>query len=119
MRTRTLITGAAFLVVGVASAGTAQAQLNLRGSDTLDLVTTDVIAACTGAAGNIVYVGGGSGTGQAAMTAGTQHVAPMSSQLSGGACTTNSRQLLVGLDGIAVRRSAHLHGPHHRKWPWA
>ena len=61
MRTRTLITGAAVLVVGVSSAGKAHAQLNLRGSDTLDLVTTDTIAACTGAAGLITYVGGGSG----------------------------------------------------------
>jgi len=103
MRTRTLITGAAFLLVGVASAGKAHAQaLNLRGSDTLDLVSTDVIAACTGATGNIVYVGGGSGAGQAAMASGTQHVAPMSRQLNGSQCTASSRQLLIGLDGIVV-----------------
>src|SRR5206468_619399 len=45
MRTRTLITGAAFLLVGTAAAGKAHAQaLSLRGSDTLDLVSTDVIA---------------------------------------------------------------------------
>src|SRR6266550_70691 len=104
MRTRTLITGAAFLVVGVAGAGRANAQLNLRGSDTLDLVTTDVIAACPGAVGNIVYVGGGSGAGQAAMSgaAPTQHVAPMSRQLNNAQCVASARQLLVGLDGIAV-----------------
>ena len=36
--------------------------LSLKGSDTFELVSTDVIAACAGATGNIVYVGGGSGT---------------------------------------------------------
>jgi hypothetical protein len=104
MRTRTLITGASFLVVAMADAGMASAQMNLRGSDTLDLVTTDAIAACPGAAGNIVYVGGGSTAGQGAMqgTGPTQHVAPMSRQLNSPACTTNSRQLLIGLDGLSI-----------------
>jgi ABC-type phosphate transport system substrate-binding protein len=104
MRTRTLITSAAFMAVS-AAAGTASAQLQLKGSDTLELVTKDVIAACPGANGNIVYIGGGSGTGQAAMVASppTQHVAPMSRQMNNAAsCTTNSRQLLIGLDGIVV-----------------
>src|SRR6476661_2701050 len=106
MRTRTLITSAAFMAVS-AAAGTASAQLQLKGSDTLDLVTKDVIAACPGvaAAGGITYIGGGSGTGQAAMVASppTQHVAPMSRQMNNAAsCTTNSRQLLIGLDGIVV-----------------
>jgi ABC-type phosphate transport system substrate-binding protein len=102
---RTLFTSAAFLAVS-AAAGTASAQLQLKGSDTLELVTKDVIAACPGANGNITYIGGGSGTGEAAMTATTptQHVAPMSRALKTGtsACTTNSRQLVIGLDGIAV-----------------
>lgn len=104
MRTRTLFTSAAFLAVS-AVAGTASAQLQLKGSDTLELVTKDVIAACPGANGNITYIGGGSGTGQAAMVASppTQHVAPMSRQMNNAAsCTTNSRQLVIGLDGIAV-----------------
>src|SRR4029077_6102478 len=114
MRTRTLITGAAFLVVGVASAGKAQAQLNLKGSDTLDLVTTETISMCTGANGLITYVGGGSGGGESAMLAGQQHVAPMSSQLNSGAvgngCSSSARQLLVGLDGIAIlaKNSQHV-----------
>ena len=104
MRTRTLITGAAFLVVGVAGARSAHAQMALRGSDTLELVATDVIAACTGAAGQIVYTGGGSGAGQAAMSGAspTQHVAPMSRQLNGSQCTTAARQLLIGLDGLSI-----------------
>jgi hypothetical protein len=97
---------AAFMAV-TAAAGTASAQLQLKGSDTLDLVTKDVIAACPGvaAAGGITYIGGGSGTGQAAMvaTTPTQHVAPMSRGMNNAAsCTTNSRQLLIGLDGIVV-----------------
>jgi hypothetical protein len=101
--TRTLITGAAFVAVS-AAAGTASAQLQLKGSDTLELVTKDVIAACPGANGNITYIGGGSGVGQSAMTAATptQHVAPMSRQLNGTGCTTTARQLLIGLDGIVV-----------------
>jgi hypothetical protein len=102
-----MITGAAFLAVSTA-AGTASAQLLLKGSDTLELVTKDVITSC-GLTGAIEYIGGGSGTGQAAMSAGTQHVAPMSRQLNNAQCTTNSRQLMIGLDGIVVvaKNEAH------------
>jgi hypothetical protein len=109
MRTRTLITGAAFLAVGYAGVSTAYALPELRGSDTLENVTEQVVAACQTALGlgspvNIVYVGGGSGAGQSAMAgaAPTQHVAPMSRQLNGGQCTANSRQLLIGLDGLSI-----------------
>src|SRR5262245_15395697 len=104
MRTKTLITGAAFAVIGVIGAGPASAQQSLRGSDTLEDVVENVLGACPGAAGLIVYVGGGSGSGQAAMqgAAPTQHVAPMSRQLNGTACTASSRQLLIGLDGLTV-----------------
>jgi ABC-type phosphate transport system substrate-binding protein len=106
MRTRTLITGAAFLAAGLASVSTAFALPELRGSDTLEDVTEAVITQCQTdhglPAGSIVYVGGGSGTGQSAMAAGTQHVAPMSRQLNGAQCTAASRQLLVGLDGLSI-----------------
>ena len=102
--TRTLITEAAcvFLAVAVVGAGSASAQA-LRGSDTLEDITENVLAACPGAVG-VSYIGGGSGAGQGAMTGAspTQHVAPMSRQLNGTACTANSRQLLIGLDGLAV-----------------
>jgi hypothetical protein len=36
------------------------------------------------------------------MVAGTQHVSPMSRQLNAPACTANSRQLLLGLDGLSI-----------------
>jgi hypothetical protein len=112
MRTRTMIAGATFLVAALAGAGQASAQQNLRGSDTLDNVTTAVIAACAGATGQIVYVGGGSGAGQGAMSgaAPTQRVAPMSRQLNGAQCTANSRQLMIGLDGLSIlaKNAAHL-----------
>ena len=110
MRTRTLITGAAFVAVS-AAAGTASAQLQLKGSDTLELVTKDVITAC-GLDSQITYIGQGSGAGQSAMTATTptQHVAPMSRQLNGGACTTPARQLMIGLDGIVIVAKNPAHG---------
>ena len=50
-----------------AAAGAAHAQQSLRGADALAVVVTDVIAACPGAVGNIVYVGGANGAGQAAI----------------------------------------------------
>src|SRR5262245_66055817 len=102
MKTRTLITGAVFLAVAAGGAGTASAQLSLRGSDTLEVVTTQVIAACPGATGQIVYAGGGSTLGQAAMVAGTQHVSPTSRQLNAPACTTTSRPVVLRLDGQSV-----------------
>jgi hypothetical protein len=112
MRTRRLIAGAAFLVVGVAGTGKASAQLSLRGSDTLDNLTTNVLANCPGATGQIVYVGGGSSAGQGAMSGASpiQHVAPMSRQLNGAQCTANSRQLMVALDGLSIltKNAAHL-----------
>ena len=36
------------------------------------------------------------------MAGGLQHVAPMSRQLNGTGCTTNSRQLMIGLDGLSI-----------------
>jgi len=104
MRTRKFLAGAAFLV-GVGAAAQANAQLNLKGSDTLEDVAKDAITAAGIA--NITYVGGGSGGGQAAMTSSpaTQQIAPMSRQLNGTACTNLGAtvgQELIGLDGIAV-----------------
>src|SRR5262245_40725280 len=104
MRTRKFLAGAAFLV-GVGAAAQANAQLNLKGSDTLEDVAKDAITAS--GVSNITYIGGGSGGGQAAMTATTptQQIAPMSRQLNGTACTALGAtigQELIGLDGIAV-----------------
>ena len=100
MRTRTLITSAAFLAAS-AAAGTAFGQAQLKGSDTLFEVTKDVITAC-GLTADLEYIGQGSGGGQSAMAGGLQHVAPMSRQLNGTGCTTNSRQLMIGLDGLSI-----------------
>jgi ABC-type phosphate transport system substrate-binding protein len=105
MRTRTLLAGATF-ALGIGAASTASAQLLLKGSDTLELVAKDAVVGA-GVSATITYVGGGSGTGQAAMTATTptQQIAPMSRQLNGTACTTLGTtigQELIGLDGISV-----------------
>jgi hypothetical protein len=55
---------AVFLAIG---AGTMGIQgLDLKGSDTLRSLTTDVINACPGATGALVYRGGGSGAGEGA-----------------------------------------------------
>ena len=92
-----------------ASVSIGAAPLPLKGSDTLELVTKDVISLCSLGA-LISYVGGGSGTGQAAMVAGTQLVAPMSRELNGTACTASASQLLIGLDGISIVTSNQIFG---------
>ena len=106
MRTRKLLAGATILTLGLGAAAQANAQLLLKGSDTLEDVAKDAVVAA-GLSAVITYVGGGSGGGQAAMTAAppTQQIAPMSRQLNGTACTTLGAtigQELIGLDGIAV-----------------
>lgn len=104
---RTLV-GALALLLGVGAASSASA-LDMKGSDTLAEVTKDAVSLC-GLATAINYVGGGSGTGQAAMVAGTQQIAPMSRELNGTACTANSNQLLIGLDGISIITSNQTFG---------
>jgi len=92
-----------------ASVSIGAAPLPIKGSDTLELVTKDAIALCS--LGTLIsYVGGGSGTGQAAMVAGTQQVAPMSRELNGTACTASASQLLIGLDGISIVTSNQFFG---------
>jgi hypothetical protein len=92
-------------VGGVASNASAQ----LRGSDTLEGITKALLtnAACNG--GGLTYLGGGSGTGEDAMRAGTQQIAPMSRPLNNNAavCTTangnaSAEGMLFGLDGMVV-----------------
>lgn len=103
-RTRRFLAGATSLMLGWGVASEARAQLQLRGSDTLEDVTRDAVAQ-TGV--NIVYVGGGSTTGQAALvsTPPLQQIAPMSRELNGTACTTLGAtigQELIALDGMAI-----------------
>jgi ABC-type phosphate transport system substrate-binding protein len=105
MMTRKLLAGAAFFLVGI-GATSANAQLQLRGSDTLEDIAKDAITAA-GLNASLTYIGGGSGAGQNAMTANpaTQQIAPMSRQLNGAACTTLGAtvgQELIGLDGLAI-----------------
>jgi ABC-type phosphate transport system substrate-binding protein len=109
------ILGAAFLMVGVGFTTTASAINNvaLQGSDTLEEVTKAVLAQCPGATTNgITYNGGGSTTGENAMTASppTQFVAPMSRFLNPttGVCAKGptAEAIVVGLDGIAIVTSA-------------
>lgn len=92
-----------------ASAVVHAAPIPLKGSDTLEEVTKDVINLCS-LSTLINYVGGGSGTGQAAMVAGTQQIAPMSRELNGTACTASAGQLLIGLDGISIITSNQVFG---------
>jgi hypothetical protein len=99
------ILGMTFLLAGAGSVAHAQA---LKGSDTLEEVTKDVLAQCAAAAG-VTYDGGGSSSGEAAMVGGLQQIAPMSRFLkndSGVACGTanadTAEGLTVGLDGISV-----------------
>jgi hypothetical protein len=103
-----LVASATFLLVGGA-AGVVGALDNvaLQGSDTLEEVTKDVIAACPGAKNaNITYRGGGSSTGENAMVAGSQTVSPMSRFLNPttGVCAKGptAEGLVIGLDGLSI-----------------
>src|SRR3954453_921917 len=73
-----------FTMVFVGAAASSASALDLAGSDTLEVMTQEVLAHCPAAAG-LVYVGGGSGVGETALVnnfngaAGAlQEVAPMS-----------------------------------------
>ena len=118
---RVLIVGATFLLFsGGAAAVGALDNIALKGSDTLEHVTGDVLAACPGAtAANITYLGTGSTAGENAMAAGSQMVAPMSRYLNAtqgvcngapsgtpgfvaGAGASTAEGLVVGLDGVSI-----------------
>jgi hypothetical protein len=116
---RTKIAAAIFLLVGGgAGAVGALDNINMLGSDTIGLMTKDVINNCSGATG-INYLGTGSGNGESRMAttaAGTatppnaQTASPMSRFLKGSTnaltCAVNSGTtasgLAVALDGIAL-----------------
>ncbi|MBC7988550.1 MAG: hypothetical protein H7Y19_03060 [Luteimonas sp.] len=94
--------------LGLVAASQARAQvLQLRGSDTLENVTRDVITSC-GLNASINYRGGGSSGGENAMKGATplQQIAPMSRELNnrvpGDECVNSSSQLLIGLDSLAI-----------------
>jgi hypothetical protein len=80
------------LGAGTLSAG-ALNDINIKGSDTLFAISSDIIARCPGAnqppGPGLSYVGGGSGAGETAIVAGTQTVAPMSRFLVNNTTTNN------------------------------
>jgi ABC-type phosphate transport system substrate-binding protein len=103
---RKLFVGATFLLFGAGAASNAAAALALKGSDTLEDVARDVIAACPSAiAAGITYLGGGSGGGEAAMIAATptQQIAPMSRELSGTSTTAGRVRWDQGRPGAVDR----------------
>jgi len=117
---RTMFARATVLLVG-ASASTAWAanppdttgnNIALQGSDTLEEVTKDLIldptCAATLAGLGITYAGGGSGTGETAMSTvpPTQMEAPMSRFLGNSAAIcvnkATAQGLVIGLDGLSI-----------------
>src|SRR5262249_45826529 len=118
---RLIIMGATFLMVcGSAATVGALDNIALKGSDTLEHVTGDVLAACPAAtAANTSSLGTGSTAGENAMTAGSQTVAPMSRFLNptqgvcdgapsgtpgfvAGAGGKTAEGLVIGLDGVSI-----------------
>lgn len=94
----------------VASSAHASPQ-ELRGSDTLFGVVTQAITALH-LDSFLHYIGGGSGTGEAGLVAGTQGIAPMSRALSTSAINdllnqgVSPAQSVVGLDGVSLFKQA-------------
>jgi hypothetical protein len=102
--------GATFVLIG-AGATAVSAFPDMLGSDTMNLMTKDVINNCPPAMG-INYLGTGSGNGESAMGSGTQTAAPMSRflqagqtcKLVGGVTVAGAQAsgVAVALDGVAV-----------------
>ena len=111
------------LTLSVAGQASAQAQIGLNGSDTLFNMTNYMLNTWPDECGGddpadatddyIVYLGGGSSTGENAMKAGTQDVAPMSRALKSSACEANPSYAATAtatahsLDAMAVYRSGN------------
>jgi hypothetical protein len=95
------------LAASLTGTAVASAPPRVRGSDTLYGLVGDLLAACPGASG-VSYLGGGSALGEAAMAAGSQTVAPMTTFLSvaetcpSATSTQLPEGLVVGLDGIRI-----------------
>ncbi len=120
MRILSIMSATFLLFGGGAAAVGALDNLALKGSDTLEHITADVLAACPGAtAAGTSYVGTGSTAGENAMSAGTQTVAPMSRFLNptagvcngppsgsvgfvAGAGGVTAEGLVIGLDGLSI-----------------
>ncbi|MEY4512210.1 MAG: hypothetical protein RLZZ450_4332, partial [Pseudomonadota bacterium] len=95
-----------FATVLVAGFGASHVEAQaLKGSDTLEAVTNNIIANCPTATG-ISYLGGGSGGGENAMAAvpPTQQIAPMSRKITCARAGANpaAQGKILGYDGIAI-----------------
>lgn len=112
---RKSLTVATFVVAGAGFVGVGA--LNMHGSDTLFTITRDMTTSTSlpgsplcSAATSISYLGGGSGSGENAMIAGNQAVAPMSRFLGTNIChgvndaglPTAADGLIVALDGLVI-----------------
>jgi len=116
---RTTIAIASFLAVGASAVGVSA--LDLRGSDTLQVMTVNLLNDATldcGGVGNspvgdLAYIGTGSGNGQSSMVGNTQEIAPMSRAMNTGVCTgtaattnhadaTLAEGIVFALDGISM-----------------
>ena len=102
---------AATVAVGAAAVGAGAATLpQFLGSDSLFNVTNTAIAQCGAPANTLVYLGTGSGNGEAALVAGTQAISPSTSFLSANICKVTggateleaSQGLVIGLDGLTL-----------------
>lgn len=93
-------------ILSLAIAGQAQAAFDYVGSDTVEPVIKELLA--SGSCGDITYKGEGSGAGEAAVLAGTQQTAPMSSSLDqADVCANfpNAVQAAIGVDKLIVTRN--------------
>jgi ABC-type phosphate transport system substrate-binding protein len=92
------------VIAGAAGVGAAVDD-ELKGSDTLEVVTEIVLENCPAAA-PLQYIGGGSSSGEKAMVAATQVIAPMSRALGSRACRApdprEAENRALAFDGIVV-----------------
>ena len=111
------------LTVSMVQQSRAQDQIDLNGSDTLFNMTNYMLNTWPDECGGddpadpnddfIVYAGGGSSTGENAMIAGTQDVAPMSRALKSSACgadpsyPTTATAYAHSLDAMTIYRSTN------------
>ena len=97
----------AFAALTVAAASAHAQSANIRGSDTLFGAVTDAITTLH-LESFLHYTGGGSGTGESALIAGTQGIAPMSRALNTAAIVAllnqgvTPVQNVIGLDGVSL-----------------
>lgn len=104
---RLILTSLAMACAANAALATTGAPRELRGSDTLKGVMTDVIRHAR-LESELRYAGGGSSTGEAAVLEGRQGIAPMSREVSHDALNQAAqkgiqfKQHVIGLDAIVV-----------------